>query len=445
MFSSSSAATNNISNGGNNNSNSNAEEMSLLASPPGSMDFDHHKAGVARLNHASFGAAPKPVLQVQEEFRQSWLAQPDEWYFSGQLHESVRKATAAAGQVLVPANKTLPKDQICLVENSTVAACAVAYRWRSKMRPGDVVVHFNFAYQSCIYILKEYCHPCGATLAPLNLPFFRDEKITQHDILDSLRQQLQQLADNGLRPKFAFLDHITSQPSMLLPIKEIIALVREYGDDRQGVEVCVDGAHAVGSVSDLDVLDLDCDFYFSNFHKWGFGPPTATVMWSKYLPEMKHPIVSWAWGSGMAEESLFPGSRDFSAIMSVPAAVEYLQTWRSSEGLNSAEYCHQNVLQAAAKLRNDWGTAGDEVDIKLVATQAMVPLPKELLVTDLPGQKSQQRGLRDILRQDCRMEASVSAFGDQGAYLRLSYAVYNAHEETQRLSDAVTDVLQKQQ
>ena len=33
----------------------------------------------------------------------------------------------------------------------------------------------------------------------------------------------------------------------------------------------MDGAHAV-PVPDLDVVDIDADFFFTNFHKWGLHP-----------------------------------------------------------------------------------------------------------------------------------------------------------------------------
>ena len=39
-----------------------------------SSDYAHHAPGVARLNHGSFGAAPKHVLDEQTRFREKWVA-----------------------------------------------------------------------------------------------------------------------------------------------------------------------------------------------------------------------------------------------------------------------------------------------------------------------------------------------------------------------------------
>lgn len=44
--------------------------------------YQHHNAGTVRLNHGSFGAPPKPVLQCAEEFRLRWLQQPDLVYLN---------------------------------------------------------------------------------------------------------------------------------------------------------------------------------------------------------------------------------------------------------------------------------------------------------------------------------------------------------------------------
>ena len=404
-------------------------------------DFAHHEKGVARLNHASFGAVPQPVLAAQQAFRQEWLAQPDELYFSGRLHERMRQAAAAGATTLTVSNQPalLPSDQVCLFENATVATCAVAYHWSKSIQPGDVVVYLDIAYKACVHILREYCERQGARLLSLSVPF---PATTADDIVASLRQQLQDLAKQGVRPRFAFLDHVSSQPSILLPVADMIAVVREYGTE----QVCVDGAHAVGSVSPFDVTALDCDYYYSNLHKWAFVPSTATIFWSPHCPHMRHPITSWAWGQGLAQETLFPGTRDFSAMAAVPAAVDYLQTWRSDDGqLCSADYCHGQVLKAAEVLRRAWGVDDEHdatTDESLVATQAMVRLPPQLSVTDRPGQVS--RGVRDRLREDYQIEASVGNFGDKGNYLRLSWAIYNDMREIERLGQAILEIEKNQ-
>lgn len=40
----------------------------------------------------------------------------------------------------------------------------------------------------------------------------------------------------------------------------------------------VDGAHAVNQV-DVDLMDLDCAAYFSNFHKWSYAPKNTAFLY----------------------------------------------------------------------------------------------------------------------------------------------------------------------
>jgi selenocysteine lyase/cysteine desulfurase len=312
------------------------------------------------------------------------------------------------------------------------------------IQPGDVIVYLDVAYKACIHILNEYCARQGARLVPLHIPF---PTSTAENILSSVKDQLEHLAVQGIHPRFAFLDHVSSQPAILLPVQGMVRLVRQYGEafHNERIHVCIDAAHAVGSVQDLDVTQYDCDYYYSNLHKWGFAPSTATIFWSPHCPEMRHPITSWAWGKGLSEDATFSGTRDYSAMAAVPAAVEYLRDWRSpADSLTSAEYCHCRVLEAARFLRDTWETTDLDppTDNDLVATQAMVRLPKGFDVNDRPGQVS--RGVRDRLRAEYKIEAAIGNFKDKGNYIRLSWAVYNNMQEVERLADAVLQLRNQQ-
>jgi selenocysteine lyase/cysteine desulfurase len=253
-------------------------------------DFDHHALRVARLNHGSFGACPKPVLAVQKKYRDLWLEQPDAMYFSGELHAGIRAAAIAAGTCLVPPKAPpLQPEHLCLTENATVAACAVAKKWGEQIQPGDVVLHLDVAYKAMVHVLEEYCVSRGAELKVIKLPFLA---ATREELLHAVTSQLEEMPNTTRsKIKYAFLDHVSSQPAILLPLKEMIESVRAHASP--DVQICVDGAHSLGSVPNLNVSDLNCDYFFSNLHKWAFAPSTSTIMWSPKLENLQHPIVSW--------------------------------------------------------------------------------------------------------------------------------------------------------
>ncbi len=70
----------------------------------------------------------------------------------------------------------------------------------------------------------------------------------------------------GPKTKAIAVPHITCTAGLILPIKEISKLGKEYN-----LFVCIDGAHGPGSTV-IDVKELGCDFYASNGHKWLMGP-----------------------------------------------------------------------------------------------------------------------------------------------------------------------------
>ena len=187
---------------------------------PHPSDFNHHSTRIARLNHGSFGACPKPVLDIQNEYRNIWLEQPDALYFSGKLHQGIRDAAIAAGTTLIPTTKILQPEHLCLTENATVAACAIAKKWGDELQTGDVIVVFDVAYKAMVNVLKEYCVSRGASLHVLHLPFLAT---TEEEIVEAIRLQM---IDLPQRPKYAFLDHVSSQPAVCLPITSLIEIIR---------------------------------------------------------------------------------------------------------------------------------------------------------------------------------------------------------------------------
>ncbi len=127
------------------------------------------------------------------------------------------------------------------------------------------------------------------------------------------------------------------------------ALCRE-----RGVPVAVDGAHAPGQIA-LDVPTLGVDWYVGNLHKWAFAAKGTAVIWC--APERQkalHPTaISHALGQGFTAEFDYTGTRDNSAWLAVPAALDYI------EGLGAeAMRAHNAALarEAGAMLAEAWGS-----------------------------------------------------------------------------------------
>lgn len=68
------------------------------------------------------------------------------------------------------------------------------------------------------------------------------------------------------RTKLLMVCHMINITGHILPVKKICEMAH-----RHGVEVMVDGAHAVGHI-EVNISDLNCDYYGSSLHKWLNAP-----------------------------------------------------------------------------------------------------------------------------------------------------------------------------
>ena len=413
-------------------------------------DFLHHAVHVGRLNNGSFGAVPQQVLKAQDRFREEWLRQPDALYFdiSNGLDLRLQKVQQNLAGYL-----GVDWKNISLVENATVATSTVAQRWARLLHQNENMTNkkimvFNHAYGACKYSLKHHCEPFGGEIVEANLPFPVDDEF---EILYEIENTLKKH-----KPQFCFIDHITSQPSMVLPIQKIVDLCHAHAS--QSVEIAVDGSHAIGSIhfaearnpdsSDLskqhfgNKINLDqlgVDFYFSNLHKWALAPTSATLLYcGDKVNETNHAIISWPYGQGIDAESRWPGTKDFSAYMAIPAALDYLTKWQSTDGRNAIDFNRQECWKYATMLADAWGTSIG-VPRHLSGSMTMVKLPESLAVDDKPGMPS--KGVRSTLRDAYNLEVAIGNFGKEvGNYIRLSHAIYNTQEEYERLRDAIFEL-----
>ena len=395
-----------------------------LAAPAFRNDFAHHAEGVARLNHGSFGATPAPVLARERELRDTWLAHPDAEYFSGALNDDLAEAAEAAGAAI-----GAPANTCALVDNASVAAAIVLKRWSKARAPSTLLL-------SCCYGGVR-----RAAEVTVGAEHIVDAKVafpnTSHErVLADLDAALKRS-----RPKFALLDHITSQPAIALPVGEMVALCRDRGVE----EVAVDGAHACGQVP-VDVGAVGADFYWTNLHKWSFAGPVATAMHARDEASLTHVIPSWNAGLGLLAEARWTGTRDYTSLRAVPAALAYAATWRSAEDLDAPTFNALGLRQAAAQLRDAWGTATAYEEKDCFSSMGMVRLPDMDMSLDAPGKPATAASVRSRLRADYGVEAAVGGFPEDGAlrgFLRLSHAVYTTDDDVARLKSAVLDLAGK--
>lgn len=77
------------------------------------------------------------------------------------------------------------------------------------------------------------------------------------------------------KTKLIMVCHMVNITGHILPIRKICDMAHSHG-----VEVMVDGAHCVGHI-DVNIRELDCDYYGSSLHKWLSTPLGAGLLFVK--------------------------------------------------------------------------------------------------------------------------------------------------------------------
>jgi isopenicillin-N epimerase len=212
--------------------------------------------GVVFLNHGSFGACPKAILERQAALRRRMEAEPIQFLWR-RYEERLEPARTALAEFV----GARPRDLV-FVTNATAGVNAVV---RSlQLRPGEELLTTSHDYNACHNVLVEAARAAGARVRVAKVPFpiHREE-----DALEAI------IAAVTPRTRLALIDHVTSNTALVLPAARII---REL--EKRGVDTLVDGAHAPGMVS-LNLSRLRPAAYTGNLHKWVCAPKGAAFLW----------------------------------------------------------------------------------------------------------------------------------------------------------------------
>ena len=350
--------------------------------------------GVAHLNHGSYGAAPRIVTDAAQVWRERMEADPTS-FFRDDLPGATRAAAVRVAQFLGGR-----AQDWSFLENATQGTNAIIASLR--LEPGDELLCLSQVYNAVGNTLRHYGERAGARIVsvPVSVPFTDPEPL-----FAALKAAI------GPRTRLATFDHISSAGAVVFPVREMAAICRE-----RGVPVAIDGAHALGQLP-LDVPGLGVEWYVGNLHKWAFAARGTAVIWC--APERQavlHPVsISHHLGQGFAAEFDFSGTRDSSAWLAVPDALDYLAALDPE-----AVHAHNNMLarEAGEMLADAWSS---EIAAAPEFTAAMASVR-------LPGVTAADRAAGRRIARHLREAYSISAgvmMIDGGVWLRVSAQIYS--------------------
>ncbi len=264
---------------------------------------------ITYLNFGSFGACPKPIFDEYQRLQLELEYEPVQFLaITGpeRLHKSRESLSRYLG---------CEADELVFTTNPSYAINTIAKNFY--LNPSDEVLTTNLEYGAMDYTWEYYTQKAGAKYVRQNisLPLTTKDKFIEEFF-------------NGLttKTKVIFLSQITSSTALIFPVSEICKLARE-----KGIFCIVDGAHVPGHIS-LNIKDLDCDVYTGACHKWMMAPKGCSFLYVKKEHQDKFDplLISWGFKAFFPSSSKFidyhqmQGTRDFSAFLTIPKCIEYM-------------------------------------------------------------------------------------------------------------------------
>lgn len=364
------------------------------------------------LNHGSFGACPRPVFEVYQAWQRELERQPVA-FLGRNANALMAEARSKLAEYLGVAS-----DEIVYFSNPTTAINMVV---RSlDLKPGNEILTSDHEYGAMDRTWNFYCRRTGA-------------KYIHHEISlpVSSQAEFEENFWSGVteRTRVIFLSHITSPTALIFPLEEICRRARQAG-----LLTIIDGAHAPGQIQ-LNLHELGADIYTGACHKWLMAPKGAAFLYTR--PEVQawlDPlVVSWGYESDIPGASQFidyhewQGTRDISAFLSVPAAIEF-QSQYNWEPVRQG--CHELARQTRQQINALTGLPAICPDDGWFNQMMTVRLPEN---TDLDGLKSR-------LLEDYHIELPMIHW-NESKFMRISFQGYNTQADSDALLQALKELI----
>lgn len=367
---------------------------------------------ITYLNFGAYGACIKPVFEKYQSFQRELEEEPT--YFMQVKGPEYLKAARIALAEYIHCNA----DDVVYVMNPSYAVNIIAKSFA--LKPGDEVLTTNLEYGACNRTWKYYCNKKGATFIRQKIRFPIESKE------DFVSQFLKGVTS---KTKLIFLSHLTSITGLRLPIDEICAFAKE-----KGILTFIDGAHAPGQVN-VNLENLQADFYTGACHKWMLTPKGSSFLYVKNsLQHLFDPLlISWGYESDNPSHSQFldyhqlQGTRDYSAFLTIPEAINFMQENNWDAVGKECKAITQNNAKRFCDLLN--ATPLCPVTDDFIAQMYSINLKIK-----------EPWKLHDLLYEKYKIQVPVMPNGET-FFLRYSIQAFNSNDDLDKLYDALKEII----
>ena len=387
------------------------------------------REGFINLNHGSFGATPKEVIEKQKDFILEAESHPDHWFRSSYFdYINISRKRVAD---LIEATDV---DDIVLVENASAAVNDILRT--IPFKKGDKVLRLSTAYDMCSEVLKWLEHTVGIEQVVVDVAF---PYTGPSRLLEDVERTI---AQHGGAIKVALFSHISSMPTLIEPIHELTKICKQRADKEPCI-VLIDGAHAPG-VLPVQVESIGCDFYTGNLHKWTFTPKGCAFLWTSkqggFQAEasgIQPGVISSRGLPSYIDRFAYTGTRDYTAFACIPTAFDFAAT--SLGGFPAVyAYNHALVLAAAAYCAELWGTSTLVTDPASIGVMMDVILPpaaqNEATLRVIQERLDSEHNIYFVYKKT-RVESEVKWF------VRLSAQVYLNLDDFKKFAELLLKLL----
>lgn len=404
--------------------------MTTSTRPPRSEFATHWRLdpSITFLNHGSYGACPEVVQDAQNEIRALMEREPVRFFM-----QHLERMTDEVRQRVAQFVNCRPQD-LAFTPNATISIATVLLNidWR----PGDEILVNTHEYMSAINELGRMGQRLSTRTVKAQVPF---PVASEEQVIEAV------MAAVTPRTRLAILSHITSPTAVIFPVKRLTQMLRA-----KGIEVLVDGAHTPAQLP-LDVTDIGATYYVADFHKWVSSPKGSSFLHvdpsrqSGFRPialsSRVHNVRDDR--SPFLAEFDYVGTSDYSALLSVPAALDFFERVLPGGIPALMARNHDLVLQGRDAVCRIAG-------LKAPAPDHMLPSMATLI---LPPQPAAYKGMKSVFGDPLqdrlvdlhRIQVPVWALPDCGTrILRISAQLYNTLAEYEHLGHALKEELARE-
>jgi isopenicillin-N epimerase len=393
--------------------------MSLL---PSRSELSKHwilDPNITFLNHGSFGACPKLILDKQTKLRTSLEFDPVTF-----MESTARELWTES---LVRLSKYINADSegMTFVTNATSGVNTVLKSL--DLKPNDEIIVLDHSYQACWNAVDFITKKTEAKAVVAAIPFPID---SNEQIIEEILQKVTE------KTRLALIDTVTSPTGLRLPFEELVSELQS-----RNVDVLLDAAHGPGIVP-LDIKKLDPAYVTGNAHKWLCTPKGSAFLYIRKDRRNRIRPLSVSHGasvSGTNQERFrfefdWTGTQDPTAWLCIPSAIDHIGSMLSGGWPAIMDYNANLAIQGRNLLLEVLGTPKPSPDSMIVGLAAVL-LPGSGVLTNSALEPDP---FHTLLFEKYRIQVPVFGWPHHNKrYLRIASYLYNSLEEYEYLAEVL--------